>query len=140
MRNNRAWMSLMTACVAAVLLLSLAPAAQAHGRDNLWALMWVDGGPNPDGVVGLGSLETRRVHYRLNVRTCLQARWYGEWHRMECHYERRRHARVVNASVADDCVLDTYYRVRVHGWVKDRSGHIGHRSWGTSSLEYYDCP
>ena len=139
-RNNRAWMSLMTACLAAVVLLSAAPAAQAHGRGRLRAEVAQD--TDPDYIIGVGVFETTRVHHRVHVKTCLQIYWNNvyQWVRANCTHDSRRHVRHAGIATSVECLQDGYYRTRVRGWVKSRSGDIWHSKSRVSEAVYRDCP
>lgn len=142
-RNNRAWMCVMTACLAAVLALSAAPAAQAHGDELLRGEVDKLTRYNPPIVHAYGGTDTQRVHRRIYVRTCIQLQWgppIYDWVTIECARDSRPRARAVVVGLSIDCNMDTYYRARVRGWTRTSSGRIGHRELGFTDRKYINCP
>ncbi len=143
MKRNKAWSCVVTACLASVMLLSVVPAAQAHGDERLLGEVEKNTRDGEAYIFGWGGIETRRVHHRVHVRTCLD-RFGGppnySFYALKCVRHSRPSTRGLTLLNSVKCNADDYYRVRVRGWVTTASGQIQHRMYAASTPKFIDCP
>lgn len=129
---------------AAIIALSSAPPADAHGTCVPIAFEPTKSVVN-GRIRGSGDNSCTETHTFINIEVCLQKEINGTWSTIICQLNAESQSALISGAIATDCTRDSHggkYRTRAYGFTSATTAYSqdGHMNRDWSAAKTFNCP